>query len=209
MKAAATILLGLMAGTVFAVACAFLLARPAQAGEPPRAARAYQRELTREARAVWGLEAPVAVFAAQVHQESAWNPRAMSPVGAQGLAQFMPGTARWISRIDPALAENAPHDPRWALRALVVYDRHLFDRASGHTECDRIWFALRGYNGGEGHLRKEARNAVDELDRHAVDAACGTASRSRKHCAENVGYPRRILLRHQPLYAAWGRTVCL
>lgn len=63
----------------------------------PVEARQYQRELTRNARAVWGLNAPVSTFAAQIHQESQWNARARSPVGAQGLAQFMPATASWIA----------------------------------------------------------------------------------------------------------------
>jgi len=37
-------------------------------------------------------EMPAPVIAAQVQTESAWNPRAVSPVGAQGIAQFMPAT---------------------------------------------------------------------------------------------------------------------
>lgn len=37
-----------------------------------------------------GESAPL--IAAQVEQESGWNPRAGSPAGAQGIAQFMPGT---------------------------------------------------------------------------------------------------------------------
>lgn len=37
-------------------------------------------------------EIPAPVIAAQIQTESAWNPRAVSPVGAQGIAQFMPDT---------------------------------------------------------------------------------------------------------------------
>lgn len=63
----------------------------------PTAAEQYRRTLVRSAHAEWGLSAPIATFAAQVHQESRWRADARSPVGAQGLAQFMPGTAEWIA----------------------------------------------------------------------------------------------------------------
>ena len=43
---------------------------------------------------------PVAGFVAQIQQESGFNPRAGSSAGAQGIAQFMPGTARGLG-VDP------------------------------------------------------------------------------------------------------------
>lgn len=63
--------------------CALLaLALPVQA-QVPQAAQQYRALLVRTAHAVWGLDAPVAVLAAQIHQESAWNAQAISRVGAQ------------------------------------------------------------------------------------------------------------------------------
>ncbi len=59
-------------------------------------------------------------------QESAWQPMVRSPVGAQGMAQFMPATATWISQLYPQLRENKPYNPTWAIRALVQYDQHLW-----------------------------------------------------------------------------------
>ncbi len=53
-------------------------------GQIPAQANIYRARLTREARAAWGLEAPVALFAAQVHQESGWREDARSSVGALG-----------------------------------------------------------------------------------------------------------------------------
>lgn len=186
---------------------------PVQASTIPPAAEKHRALLIREARLQFGLDAPVARLAAQVHQESAWRTDARSPVGAQGLAQFMPGTATWITEVYPRQLGGGPtpYSPGWALRALAVYDRHLYDRTQGHTECDRWWLTLRKYNGGGGHIRAESRNAADPLDHKAVDTACGTARRSAKHCPENLGYPRRILLRWEPMYLAahWpGRAVC-
>ena len=184
-------------------------AAPALAAGPvPQAALQYRGLLIRNARAVWGMDAPVATFAAQVHQESAWRPDAVSHVGAAGLAQFMPGTSTWIATIDPELASNAPYNPSWALRALVAYDHWLYERTPArYTQRDRMWVALRSYNGGLGHWQAEAgRTGLKAPTREQVDAACGTAKRAPVHCKENLGYPRRIFTL-QPRYASWGPGV--
>jgi soluble lytic murein transglycosylase-like protein len=174
----------------------------------PADAQRYRRDLVRAARYVFGAEAPVAVLAAQIHQESRWRADAVSPAGARGVAQFMPATAAWIAEAYPAeLGNPEPHNPAWAVRALARYDRWLLERVQGRTDCDRLWAVLRGYNGGLGHWQREARLAVDAQDRRAVDAHCGQASRAPVHCAENLGYPRLILLKWQPLYASWGLGV--
>ena len=188
------------------LACALLsLTLPVQA-QAPQAAQQYRALLVRTAHAAWGLDAPVAVFAAQVHQESAWRADAVSRVGAQGLAQFMPATATWIAGVDPALAARQPFSPAWALRALVTYDRWLYDRTPArYAPKDRMWVALRGYNGGLGHWQAEAAaTGAARPTRAQVDAACGRAKRAPVHCRENLDYPRRILLVIQPRYAAWG-----
>ena len=186
--------------------CALLaLALPVQA-QVPQAAQQYRALLVRTAHAAWGLDAPVAVFAAQVHQESAWRADAVSRVGAQGLAQFMPATATWIAGVDPALAARQPFSPAWALRALVTYDRWLYERTPArYAPKDRMWVALRGYNGGLGHWQAEAAaSGAARPTRVQVDAACGRAKRAPVHCRENLDYPHRILVVIQPRYAAWG-----
>lgn len=188
------------------LACALLaLALPVQA-QVPQAAQPYRALLVRTAHAVWGLDAPVAVFAAQVHQESAWRADAVSRVGAQGLAQVMPATATWIAGVDPALAARQPFSPAWALRALVTYDRWLYERTPArYAPKDRMWVALRGYNGGLGHWQAEAAaSGAARPTRVQVDAACGRAKRAPVHCRENLDYPHRILVVIQPRYAAWG-----
>ena len=172
----------------------------------PQPALQYRPLLTRTAHAVWGLDAPVAVFAAQVHQESAWRPGAVSHVGAQGLAQFMPATTQWIAGLHPDLATQQPYNPAWALRALVTYDLWLYERTPARYDpFDRMWVALRAYNGGLGHWQAEARGLGVRLpSRVQVDAACGTARRAAVHCRENLGYPHRILVVLQPRYLQWG-----
>ncbi|ECC4016826.1 lytic transglycosylase domain-containing protein, partial [Salmonella enterica] len=83
----------------------------ADAAEPPRASLQWRNEVIRTAREIWGLNAPVADFAGQLHQESGWAPDALSPAGAQGMAQFMPATAKWVSQLYPELHENKPFNP--------------------------------------------------------------------------------------------------
>ena len=178
----------------------------AQGLQPPQAALQYRSLLIRTAHAGWGIDAPVAVFAAQVHQESAWQPDAVSHVGAQGLAQFMPATSRWIATQAPELATPKPYNPAWALRALVTYDRWLYHRTPArYTPYERMWVALRSYNGGLGHWQQEAASTgLAQPSRAQVDAACGSARRAAVHCKENLGYPHRILVVLQPRYLQWG-----
>lgn len=184
-----------------------LLSGAVHAAEPPRAALKYRADLVRSARLAFGLDAPVAVMAGQVHQESAWRPDARSPY-AHGLAQFTPDTAEWISGTAADLQVVDTGNPVWALRALARYDRWLHDRVPDNgNACDRWWAVLRGYNGGLGHWRKEARLAAPATDRGAIDARCGQASRHVSHCKENLAYPRVILTRWQPLYTSWGPGV--
>lgn len=181
---------------------------PRQAhAQVPAAAQQHRALLVRSAHAVWGLDAPVAVFAAQVHQESGWRTDAVSQVGARGLAQFMPATAAWWCEfINVSKADCQPHNPAWALRALVGYDKYLYDRTpTRYSAYDRMWVALRGYNGGLGHWQREAAaSGAAQPTRQQVDAACGKARRAAVHCRENLGYPRRILVELQPRYLGWG-----
>ncbi|MEI7250283.1 transglycosylase SLT domain-containing protein [Pectobacterium versatile] len=181
----------------------------------PTDARRYQSELTRNARAIWGINAPVATFAAQIHQESTWKTNARSPVGAQGLAQFMPATSQWIAEIYPAeLGGEQPYNPAWAMRALVQYNRWHWQRISATaSDCDRMAFTLSAYNGGLGWVQRDRRLAAQRgLDsaRYWDQVERVNAGRSATNFRENRGYPDRIIHRLQPLYAeaGWGLGVC-
>lgn len=187
----------------------------------PRDALRYQRDLTRNARAVWGMDAPVATFAAQIHQESRWRANAQSPVGAQGMAQFMPGTATWISGAYK-LGEAQPYNTGWALRALVNYDRYLWERVlpspqpypasgrGGERDCSRMAMTLSAYNGGLGWIARDQKltkaKGGDPLTWFG-HVELFNAGRSAAAFAENRGYPRAILLKHQPIYQAWGGAI--
>lgn len=72
---------------------------------------------------------------ALVWQESRWRADAVSPKGARGLAQLMPGTARYLG-VDPA-------DPYANLEGGARYLREQLDRFGGDLEK-----ALAAYNAG-------------------------------------------------------------
>lgn len=202
------VVFGFIAGALFVGL--LLVAVVGRAQEIPREAHNYQRDLIREARAVWGLAAPSASFAAQIHQESRWRRDARSPVGAAGLAQFMPSTSAWISGVYRAdLGDNAPLDPRWAMRALVIYMRWLHDRVAGLDRCERMAFAMSGYNGGLGWVNR--RKAASEYPLICFAATCrinpGITEANQR---ENERYSERILLTLEPVYAGagFGLGVC-
>lgn len=180
---------------------------PAHAQAIPREALQHRATLKREAQRIWGLDAPVATFAAQVHQESRWRVDARSPVGALGLAQFMPATASWIGGMDAGLATRAPLNPTWALRGLVTYDKWLFDRVKADNDCERMAFALSAYNGGLGWVYKRQRVSVEPGVCLGVTCAINpgiTPANQR----ENERYPVLILQQHEQLYSPWGRRSC-
>ena len=178
----------------------------------PRAAQQYRATLVRAAHATWGMDAPVAVFAAQIHTESWWRNDTVSHVGAQGLAQFMPATARWLPSVAPETGKPEPFNPGWSLRALCTYDKWLWERVTGHSDMERMAFTLSAYNGGLGWVnrdRKKAR-ALGVDDRRWFGAVENVnAGRSKAAFRENRNYPRLILKERQYAYnkAGWGPGV--
>jgi soluble lytic murein transglycosylase-like protein len=206
------VVLLLLGSALVLLGTAPLWSAQAATGAVPRSALHHQATLKREAHRVWGLGAPVATFAAQVHQESRWRADARSPVGALGLAQFMPATAEWIGDVDGELVSRAPMNPTWALRALVVYDMWLHQRVrTAADECQRMAFVLSAYNGGLGWVYKRQRLAREQgLDAGVcIGATCtlnpGVHAASQR---ENEHYPRAIF-GFEPLYARWGPGSCV
>jgi len=97
---------------------------------PPR----FRDPLVRAA-ARWNVSA--ALLAAQLLAESNFNPFAVSSAGAQGIAQFMPGTAAFYGLADP-------FDPVAAIDAQA----HLMSDLIAQLGSPEL--ALAGYNAGPG-----------------------------------------------------------
>lgn len=192
---------------------ALLINAAIAAGIPPEAAR-YRLPLTQTVQAYCGLGCPVADFAAQIHQESRYRSDAVSPVGARGMAQFMPATSKWISGVYPGqLGANKPADPQWAMRALVLYDRWLWDRTRAADDCNHLAKVKSAYNGGLGWVYKSEKIAKSSgLDAARWWGNIETVNDGRTPAAlrENHDYPRLILTVYAPMYAAagWGRRAC-
>lgn len=200
---------GIIAGMLLAGAL-LLGVDAAHAGEvriPSESVR-YRLQLERIAGERWGLDAPVARVAAQLQQESGWDPSARS-IYAQGLAQFTPKTAQWLPEVCPQVGPPDPWDAGWSLRAVVCYDAWLLQRAPGATACDRWAMTLSAYNGGE-RMRDRERSLAADATRwfgHTEQQRV----RSPAAWRENRGYVQRILRVLEPAYleAGWpGRAVC-
>ena len=122
-----------------------------------RARDRFKRSLVRMGRyedfidaeiAAWGLP-PSLRYLPVI--EAAYYPPAVSPAGAAGLWQFMPGTARWMGLgITPLVDQR--FDP-WAATP------HALDFLAELQKQFKSWFlALAAYNAGPGRLERAIRD---------------------------------------------------
>ncbi len=91
-----------------------------------------------------GIDARLVV--ALVAVESAWNPHAVSPAGARGLGQLMPGTAAGLG-VDP-------DDPEANLHGTIAHLAGLLARYRRYPAPERYARALASYNAGAGAVER-------------------------------------------------------
>ncbi|MBS0224901.1 MAG: lytic transglycosylase domain-containing protein [Proteobacteria bacterium] len=131
---------------------------------------AYQSEITSAAK-LYGVDE--AIVRAIIHAESAYNPRAMSRVGAQGLMQLMPATARRFGVSD---AFNAAQN----IRGGVQYLAWLAKRYG--NDLTRI---AAGYNAGEGAVDRYGGVPPYSETRAYVERVRTLADRYRSRSSAN------------------------
>lgn len=117
--------------------------QPAPQGDP------NFRTMANEAATAAGIDP--ALFHSLIDSESAWNPKAVSPKGAIGLAQLMPPTAKELG-VDP-------NDPMQNLQGGARYLRQQIDRFGNPRD------ALRAYNAGPGNASMSPTMSAEYADK--------------------------------------------
>lgn len=96
------------------------------------------------------------LMVAQMFQESRFDPKARSWVGAQGLFQVMPATGK-------ELGFRKLEDPDQGIHAGVMYMHQLIGRIAPEIPFkQRLRFALASYNAGLGHVLDARRIATEQ-----------------------------------------------
>ena len=183
------------------------LSTPESNADVPRESLKYKRELIRQSRIIWGLDAPIPLFASQIHQESTWNHLAKSKY-AKGLTQFTDSTAEWMIEIFPELKRANVYNPNWSIRAMLLYDSWLDDRIKSIDDCNQWAMILSSYNGGLTWLNRdkalaEAKGSDPNIWWNNVEKYSNRADWAIR---ENRNYSKSIIFKHQNLYADWGKS---
>lgn len=128
---------------------------------------------------------------AQLWQESRLKPDAVSPVGARGLAQFMPATWRDVSRRMAFPHGTSPHEAAFAIEAGAYYMAQLRGQwRAKRSEGDRHRLAQASYNAGLGNI-VAAQKRCGNPNGYAEIIAC-LPNITGRHSAETIAYVQLI-----------------
>ena len=144
--------------------------------------RAGLDSLIRQSGNKYGVD-PYLIFLV-MEQESHFNTRALSPKGARGLMQLMPGTAA-------RFGVRRPHDAAQNISGGTRYLRELLNRFN-----NRVDLVLASYNAGEGAVIKfghrvppyrETRNYVKKISKQYKRATARTKKPSATDNTKSSG----------------------
>jgi murein DD-endopeptidase MepM/ murein hydrolase activator NlpD len=121
---------------------------------PDTVPAAYEPLVLRAAQTCPGITAPL--LAAQLDAESGWNPRATSPVGAHGLAQFMPATWAGAGLDGDGDGVRDPFNPADAIASQASFMCKLLAAVTADITLtgDRLDLVLAAYNAGLGAVQR-------------------------------------------------------
>ena len=121
-----------------------------------------------------GNDLPVQFFTRLIWQESRFKPSSVSRAGAQGIAQFMPATARWRKLANPFEPIEAMHEAARFLNELHGEFGNLGLAAAAYNAGPR---RVRQWLAGLGHLPGETRAYVQAVTGRSVEewAAAGVS----------------------------------
>ncbi|EOV9017772.1 murein transglycosylase [Cronobacter muytjensii] len=140
-------------------------------------------------------------------QESAWNPKVRSPVGASGLMQIMPGTATHTVKMFnlPGYSSSAQLlDPETNIQIGTSYLQYVYQM----FDNNRI-FASAAYNAGPGRVRTWLGNSAGRIDAVAFVESI-PFSETRGYVKNVLAYDAyyRYFMGDKPVLmsdAEWGR----
>lgn len=130
------------------------------------------------------------LWKAQLYQESRLDPDAVSPVGAAGLAQFMPATWQEVAS-QLSLGSTSPHAAKPAILAGAYYQgRMIATWKAPRPPPDRYSLAAASYNAGAGNLIR-AQRLCGGLNGYAEIINC-LPEVTGHHSKETITYVERI-----------------
>lgn len=126
---------------------------------------------------------------AQSYQESRYNPAAVSPAGAIGLMQIMPGTGR--EQAIRTGIKGPLTSPTISVIYGVDYDRRMaliwrFPR----TPMELLELVFASYNAGAGHIIEAQKLAGGHLQWEGISPMLGFVT--GRHAEETIQYVARI-----------------
>ena len=150
----------------------------------------YDKEIQEAVAKWWPSNIPWEWWKAQLYQESHFDPNAVSPVGAKGIAQFMPRTWRSISK-KLGFSNVSPFSAKHSIEAGAYYMAKLAHIWSwDRPEIDKWDLARASYNAGPGNLLKAQKKTNNSILYR--DIIKGLPLVTGKHSRETISYVQNI-----------------